>query len=191
MRSDSMIIENLLKIIVSQQQEIDRLNTVIGKDIQTGLYNRGYCMQLEDNLFINSSVLMFDIDNFKNINDTYGHHFGDKMLLMVASILSKNSRNSDIPIRYGGEEFVLILNGCSLENAYNVAEKIRKEIERSYLTFNGNKVSITVSIGISLKKSDASLWQSIEEADKALYESKATGKNKVTIYQKDKIKRMT
>ena len=191
MRSDSMIIENLLKIIVSQQQEIDRLNTVIGKDIQTGLYNRGYCMQLEDNLFINSSVSMFDIDNFKNINDTYGHHFGDKMLLMVASILSKNSRNSDIPIRYGGEEFVLILNGCSLENAYNVAEKIRKEIERSYLTFNGNKVSITVSIGISLKKSDDSLWQSIEEADKALYESKATGKNKVTIYQKDKIKRMT
>ena len=191
MRSDSMIIENLLKIIVSQQQEIDRLNTVIGKDIQTGLYNRGYCMQLEDNFFINSSVLMLDIDNFKNINDTYGHHFGDKMLLMVASILSKNSRNSDIPIRYGGEEFVLILNGCSLENAYNVAEKIRKEIERSYLTFNGNKVSITVSIGISLKKSDASLWQSIEEADKALYESKATGKNKVTIYQKDKIKRMT
>lgn len=191
MRSDSMIIENLLKIIVSQQQEIDRLNTVIGKDIQTGLYNRGYCMQLEDNLFINSSVLMFDIDNFKNINDTYGHHFGDKMLLMVASILSKNSRNSDIPIRYGGEEFVLILNGCSLENAYNVAEKIRKEIERSYLTFNGNKVSITVSIGISLKKSDDSLCQSIEEADKALYESKATGKNKVTIYQKDKIKRMT
>lgn len=191
MRSDSMIIENLLKIIVSQQQEIDRLNTVIGKDIQTGLYNRGYCIKLEDNFFINSSVLMFDIDNFKNINDTYGHHFGDKMLLMVASILSKNSRNSDIPIRYGGEEFVLILNGCSLENAYNVAEKIRKEIERSYLTFNGNKVSITVSIGISLKKSDDSLWQSIEEADKALYESKATGKNKVTIYQKDKIKRMT
>jgi len=191
MRSDSMIIENLLKIIVSQQQEIDRLNTVIGKDIQTGLYNRGYCIQLEDNLSINSSVLMFDIDNFKNINDTYGHHFGDKMLLMVASILSKNSRNSDIPIRYGGEEFVLILNGCSLENAYNVAEKIRKEIERSYLTFNGNKVSITVSIGVSLKKSDDSLWQSIEEADKALYESKATGKNKVTIYQKDKIKRMT
>lgn len=191
MRSDSMIIENLLKIIISQQQEIERLNNIIGKDVQTDLYNRRYYSQLEKNLFLDSSILMIDIDNFKRINDTYGHHFGDKMLLMVASILSKNSRNSDIPIRYGGEEFVLILNGCSLENAYNVAEKIRKEIERSYLTFNGNKVSITVSIGISLKKSDDSLWQSIEEADKALYESKATGKNKVTIYQKDKIKRMT
>ena len=86
--------------------------------------------------------------------------------------------------------FRIIASSNSLEDQ-DTKIKIRKEIERSYLPFNGNKVSITVSIGISLKKSDDSLWQSIEEADKALYESKATGKNKVTIYQKDKIKRMT
>ena len=89
--------------------------------------------------------------------------------------------------QWADNKTITIIGGVGM----NRAAEIRKEIERSYLTFNGNKVSITVSIGISLKKSDASLWQSIEEADKALYESKATGKNKVTIYQKDKIKRMT
>ena len=111
MKFDLKIIQNLLKIIISQQQEIERLNNIIGKDVQTGLYNRRYYSQLEKNLFLDSSILMIDIDNFKRINDTYGHYVGDKVIQMVASIISKNCRNTDIPIRYGGEEFVLILNG--------------------------------------------------------------------------------
>lgn len=105
---------------------------------------------------------------------------------MVASILSKNSRNSDIPIRYGGEEFVLILNGCNIENAYVVADKIRKEIEKSKLIVTNNSVSVTVSIGVSFKKSTDSLDNSVQEADMALYESKKNGKNMVTVFQNKK-----
>ena len=156
------------------------------RDPLTSLYNRRYYSQLEKNLFLDSSILMIDIDNFKRINDTYGHYVGDKVIQMVASIISKNCRNTDIPIRYGGEEFVLILNGCNIENAYVVADKIRKEIEKSKLTITNNSVSVTASIGVSLKKSTDSLDNSIQEADMALYESKKNGKNMVTVFQNKK-----
>ena len=189
MELDFKVFKKLLETIVKQQEEIARLNDIIGKDVQTGLYNRHYCTKIKDNLFFDASVLMIDIDDFKNINDNYGHPFGDKMIQMVASIIAKNSRATDIPIRYGGEEFALILNGCSLENAYNVANKVRQEIEKSYLIFNGIKVSVTVSIGISLKTREDNLETTIEEADKALYESKKNGKNVVTLFQKDILKK--
>lgn len=186
MKFDLKIIQNLLKIIISQQQEIERLNNIIGKDVQTDLYNRRYYSQLEKNLFLDSSILMIDIDNFKRINDTYGHYVGDEVIQMVASIISKNCRNTDIPIRYGGEEFVLILNGCNIENAYVVADKIRKEIEKSKLIVTNNSVSVTASIGVSFKKSTDSLDNSVQEADMALYESKKNGKNMVTVFQNKK-----
>ncbi len=130
------------------------------------------------------SVLMLDIDHFKDVNDTYGHTRGDQVLRDLAYILKSSVRESDIVGRYGGEEFVIILNGLKRKALKQVAEKIRVSVDNAKLL--GDKRPLTVSIGAaSYPKDGKNLDDLIENADKALYKSKNNGRNMVTIYNSD------
>lgn len=122
------------------------------------------------------SLILFDIDNFKQINDTYGHLFGDQVLKRVASIVSENIRETDIFARWGGEEFMILLPNTGISKAVAVAEKLRRMIEAYRF---GEDLTVTVSFGVvSFTNGDDSV-RLILKADKALYRAKEKGKNRV------------
>jgi len=127
-------------------------------------------------------ILMMDIDNFKKLNDTYGHLAGDKVLIEVAEIILQAIRGTDIAARYGGEEFVVMLRDCNNETATIIAERIRSKVESKVFNYNDLELRVTISLGITdyQRKTDRSPAQLIERADKALYMSKKSGKNQVT-----------
>lgn len=128
------------------------------------------------------TMIMGDIDNFKKINDTIGHQNGDQVLKVIASIIKSNIRNNDIAGRYGGEEFLIILKSCDINRAYDIIEKIRNNINDFPFSFEEIN-NITMSFGISSYDGTKSVEEVLEEADKALYESKNNGRNKTTIYK--------
>lgn len=140
----------------------------------------------------NLSLLMMDIDNFKSVNDTYGHLIGDMILKRLAAVLQETVRKVDIPARYGGEEFVVILPETSKDNAVTIAERIRKNI--SEIKVNANEtttISPTVSIGIAQYSTDGhEPKELINAADTALYHSKHNGKNTVSLYYKEGCKKV-
>lgn len=132
------------------------------------------------------SVLMIDIDFFKNINDTYGHDGGDVILTSVAHMIKSCVRNSDVVARYGGEEFVVALFGMGIEGAKRVADRILKKIEDTPTKYGDIEIKVTVSIGIAgyLQKEDDA--KSItKRADKAMYVSKQKGRNQVNIAEEN------
>ncbi len=159
-------------------------------DPLTGLYNRRHFFKLAEieisKLKRNKrpcSCFMIDIDNFKSINDTYGHIVGDKVLLEVGKRVKQGIRDYDILARYGGEEFIVFLPEIDLDKAVGVAERIRKNIASSKIEINDEvKIPVTVSIGVaSAKGEDVILDKLIKNADKALYLAKYEGKNRVTV----------
>ncbi|MDP4181958.1 MAG: sensor domain-containing diguanylate cyclase, partial [Bacillota bacterium] len=130
------------------------------------------------------SLIMLDIDNFKKFNDTYGHQAGDQVLIHVARALKETFRNVDIVARYGGEEFAAILPETQVNSAKIAGERVRKAIENTEVIYDGMKLKVTVSIGISMFPDYAADPTSlINTADKALYRSKENGRNMVTVYQ--------
>lgn len=130
------------------------------------------------------SLIMSDIDNFKNFNDNYGHQAGDEVLKRVAFIIKENIRLIDIGARYGGEEFAVILPKTDINEAIIVAERIRSCIEETRFIFNGDSLGVTISIGVTQYDSsiDPDKESLIERADKALYNSKKEGRNRVTYF---------
>lgn len=127
-------------------------------------------------------VLMLDLDNFKTINDTYGHIAGDKTLIFVARVIWSIIRESDKAYRYGGDELVVIFDHSTLENVKTIAEKIRSTIEKNHLLYDKHAISLTVSIGIS-QISQLGFEASIIRTDEALYHAKQNGKNKVYVLE--------
>ena len=129
------------------------------------------------------SVLMLDIDFFKKFNDTYGHACGDFVLKKTASSIFDSIRGQDLAGRYGGEEFVVMLYNTDADAAMMVAERIRKNIAEQELQYEGNKMSLTISIGVSVFDVDNPITakELVEMADRALYQSKANGRNRVTL----------
>ena len=129
------------------------------------------------------SVLMLDIDFFKRFNDTYGHACGDVVLQMVASVIQQNTRNQDMAARYGGEEFVVMLCDTNATTAVKIAERIRTSIENLDILYDGQHLNLTISIGVAEKKpgTDQNARVLVDRADKALYNSKQTGRNKVSL----------
>ncbi|MFH2122849.1 MAG: sensor domain-containing diguanylate cyclase [Pseudomonadota bacterium] len=123
------------------------------------------------------SVLFVDIDHFKSINDRYGHLAGDHILSAVAQLLQNSLRQSDIAVRWGGEEFLLVLNDCDLDQATGIAEKLRETIEQRGFEENGKSIALTVSIGISQYDGVELFEQTISRADEALYTAKNKGRN--------------
>lgn len=137
--------------------------------------------------FYEVSVLMIDVDNFKKINDTRGHPFGDDVLKNVSFVIKENTRSSDLVARYGGEEFCVVLQHTTKEEAREIAEKIRCAIESKPMSYVNQLMRFTVSLGVASAKTDhlPSLRALIRAADQALYTAKRMGKNKVCLYRMD------
>ncbi|NVJ49594.1 MAG: diguanylate cyclase [Gammaproteobacteria bacterium] len=179
--------------IATGKKELTRLNKKLESlsrtDRLTNLFNRGFweeCFQGEFDRCLRyktvSSALIFDIDHFKNINDTYGHQAGDEVIRKTAALLSDLVRKSDIAGRYGGEEFVVYLPNTSAENAMIFAERLRKKIEQLKINYEGQEIRFTVSLGISeFNEAMPSHEKWIEAADQALYQSKESGRNQTNI----------
>ncbi len=169
-----------------------KLKVLASTDSMTGLFNRGYFKKTSKHFFslakrnqTDLSVLILDIDNFKNINDTYGHHIGDEVIIALAKNIKNLHRESDLSCRFGGEEFAILLPSTTIENALLLAEKIRVETENIKILLANNEVlQFTISIGVSLihVENENDIEDSIKRADKALYEAKKSGKNKVCVY---------
>lgn len=156
------------------------------KDPLTNLYNRRHFGEIIGSLFSMSkrgnnplSILIIDIDNFKSINDNYGHQIGDLVIKSLANIFINSIRKSDIAIRYGGEEFLLLLTNTNSNNAQIIAEKLRNSVENTILkTKESIDLKFTISLGLAtVKKNDSTIDIAIESADKALYIAKRSGKN--------------
>ena len=171
-----------------------RINKQISKDVLTQALNRNglssvFEHQYELALATNNSFVlaMCDLDYFKNINDTYGHVAGDKMLRHFVEIVKQNTRNSDIIVRYGGEEFIIILPTLSREKGLSVLENIRQSFAQSQCKVEENMIQGTVSIGMieiqpKERYSDNLLEEAILRADKHLYDAKAAGRNVIRSY---------
>jgi two-component system, cell cycle response regulator len=129
------------------------------------------------------SLLLFDLDHFKKVNDTYGHPAGDYVLVTVTKLVASAVRREDVFARYGGEEFVVLSRNTDLTSAYRVAERIRKSVEEFAFKYEGNQMKITVSIGIAglPNKDIKEAEQFIIAADQALYEAKNNGRNKTVV----------
>lgn len=155
------------------------------RDGLTGLYNHAYCHQSIDTELkrcsrygTTVSLMMIDIDDFKDINDRYGHQEGDKVLAMMGSIIEEETRDCDICCRYGGEEFVVILPSSDISETTALAERLSAKIEQSLPSDR----KVTVSIGVASCGHNSNTPQSlIKKADSALYEAKAAGKNRVVM----------
>jgi diguanylate cyclase len=131
------------------------------------------------------SLLYIDIDFFKKINDTYGHTEGDEVLKELGSLLLSNTRNFDLVSRNGGEEFTVLLLDCRLERAIEIAERIRKKVEKHAFTLkSGKEINLTISIGVaSYQDTTEDPAMLIKDADQALYQAKNTGRNKVVAFR--------
>lgn len=125
------------------------------------------------------SIICIDIDFFKGVNDSYGHHIGDMILKQIANILKNNIRNSDILARTGGEEFYIALNNTDLKGAINLANNLRLLVEKSAYKNNEDYIYITISAGVATCNSEDSFFSLINRADKALYKAKNSGRNRV------------
>ncbi len=126
------------------------------------------------------SLVLIDIDNFKKINDVYGHLVGDQAIYHVAQTLKRASRSSDDCFRYGGDEFAIILPDTDKAEAIRVAERLRKIVEKSKMRSGDTWIELTICLGIATYTCQSDPMDIIQEADKKLYESKAKGKNKVS-----------
>ncbi|WP_456454983.1 diguanylate cyclase [Thermovibrio sp.] len=125
------------------------------------------------------ALLMIDIDNFKKINDTYGHQAGDCVLRELASLLKSQLRARDIIARYGGEEFSILLPGVTFSQAVKVAERLRSSVEKHLFKCKEVEIPVTISVGVAMMRDGLDQFSLIERADKALYLAKRSGKNAV------------
>ncbi len=166
-------------------------------DALTGLYNRKYLedaisriVKEEQRLNISYGILMADIDHFKMINDTHGHDVGDEALRIIASTMLECIRESDLVVRYGGEEFIVLLYNCDSDYLESVAEKIRKTFSQKKIkAAAGESFSKTISIGGAMYPDDSeSFWKVVKYADNALYYAKNNGRNQVKIVDEEMIK---
>lgn len=179
------------KAVIESRTLMDKLRDSSLRDGATGLYNRRFLEEFIDKSSeqaarsnMSYAVLMIDIDYFKMINDTYGHDAGDVVIKSLSEILVHAIRKADLPVRYGGEEFLVLLHNTTPEGALSVAEKIRTVFNEKKFQFGNDTVQKTLSIGIAHFPSQAdSIWKVIKFADIALYEGKHTGRNRVIEFE--------
>ncbi|MDB6442468.1 diguanylate cyclase (GGDEF) domain-containing protein [Pseudomonas sp. NFACC32-1] len=168
-----------------------QLQKLSSTDRLTGLYNRGHWEESLKAAFARyqrygntSSLVMFDIDHFKRINDTYGHPAGDKVIEQIAAMVREHVRDSDIAGRYGGEEFGVVLSDTDKVGAGMFAERLRKAVEEMDVPYGEQVIRFTISLGVAeLNQPLNSHADLIARADQALYTSKKTGRNRVTVYE--------
>jgi polar amino acid transport system substrate-binding protein len=168
-----------------------RLLEQANRDPLTNLYNRRYLYDIASDLLTiakrentHIGIIILDIDNFKQINDKFGHPAGDKVIKTLSNILNSHTRESDIIARFGGEEFVVLLPNTNMEGSYNIASKLRSIVESEKVDIDSNiEISFNISLGVdNTKVTDRSIDESLNRADKALYKAKENGKNQVCMF---------
>jgi diguanylate cyclase (GGDEF)-like protein len=159
------------------------------KDALTGLYNRRVfdellAVEMRRKALMPISLLLIDLDDFKKVNDTFGHPAGDEVLSTVGKILREGCRGSDLVARYGGEEFAVMLPSTNSAVAFEIAQRLRTRIAGTIFVFNGKQLRLTASIGIAFTSGGRSdpITQLVSRADEALYRAKNNGKNSTIIY---------
>ncbi len=184
------------KELASTKDENRQIVQQLIYDQLSGLYSRQYFLEFMEQRLSHHKrnpvwdcLIFLDMDNFKSVNDELGHQKGDELIALMGDILNEHSRASDICARYGGDEFLLLLENCGIEDAKSFVVKIQKDFEKKICPLMedwGGCVELSLSIGII----DSSRWtdrvrDTIERADLAMYSSKKTGKNRVTVYTED------
>ncbi|BDF96159.1 MULTISPECIES: GGDEF domain-containing protein [Pseudoalteromonas] len=164
------------------------LTDMAAKDHLTKLYNRRFAKKLilaaqQKSVFTNTNLclVMADIDFFKHFNDTYGHDKGDAILVRVANVINQHIAEQDIAVRWGGEEFLIVLTNTNEQNAFTRIERMRDNIAALNCAEQGGNLNITMSFGLIQWQSNASLEEMLQQADAALYKSKENGRNQTTI----------
>ncbi len=173
----------LLVRLVKSQRKLLQVSRI---DSLTGLNNRRRALQLGEKLFVkakqngNLSLLMIDIDNFKNINDSFGHSKGDYVLKTLGSLINQQLRQDDVFARFGGEEFIILLPNANYEQAIETAQRIRKIVaEHTWQLPDNTPVTVSIGVANTRKGKFSSLDQLIKQADDLLYKAKQQGRNKV------------
>ncbi len=177
--------------VLEARTYMDMLREQSLRDQLTGLYNRRFLDETIDKIAAQIKrrgttlgILMVDIDYFKEVNDTYGHDMGDKVLKEIAKVLVKSVREADLVIRFGGEEFLVLLMDVQSGKSVEIAEKIRKAVESHTIESFGVVLRKTVSVGVSEFPVDSDkIWQCIKYADVALYKAKEMGRNRVVRFK--------
>ena len=181
-------VNNAVNKVVEQLNKIklDKYMDEAHLDALTGLYNRRYAKIIFERIHNNTEqhnmwcVAMLDADNFKHINDTYGHEAGDIVLHELAEIIKASVRKTDYVFRWGGEEFLLLLRNAEINDSYSTLDKIRVRIQERKIKIDGRVINLTVTIGLS-KCFSGDIGQSIKISDQNLYKGKCTGKNVVVM----------
>lgn len=184
---------DLLEESRMQKEQIEHMNHLLKQksitDHLTQVYNRGYLFNVLQREIARSdryeeklSLIMFDIDFFKKVNDTYGHMVGDLVLKGVVEVFKKRVRTSDLIARYGGEEFVILLTNTELQNAAQVAEEIRLAVSQVvFKVHEGIKIQVTISGGVTSYQPQESLDYFFVRLDEALYKAKNQGRNQIVV----------
>jgi len=172
----------------------EKLRHAAFHDSLTGLYNRQYFKEAIEREILRSdryrhplSLVLLDLDRFKTVNDTYGHHCGDVVLKTVGQMIVNGTRRSDIVVRYGGEEFAILLPETALANAVTKAEACRALIGATQMEADGHRVRLTISAGVASwnPSHPVTADELIKAADQALYLSKRQGRNRITVWDWD------
>ncbi|WP_067725794.1 GGDEF domain-containing protein [Oceanobacillus damuensis] len=173
---------------ITNRRLVLELEEISVTDPLTKTYNRRFLnLYMEKALTLDNSgdnpllILIMDIDHFKKINDTYGHNCGDKILKRLVKVTKKAIRKTDVLIRYGGEEFIIILPNTSLKQGLDIAERVRKIVEKEGFIYKTKKIDVTVSMGVAQYIEEQSLSGFINNADQELYQAKESGRNKIVV----------
>ncbi|MEJ1959797.1 MAG: diguanylate cyclase [Nitrosomonadales bacterium] len=182
----TLVILILTHIVLSRYQH--RIEAMASTDELTGLFNRHAFAILIDKMLAGHrrspkpiSMLLADIDHFKEINDRHGHGVGDRVLSHIAGLLLGGLRQSDMAVRWGGEEFLMVLGNCDQPEAHRIAENLRKKIAETPINVNGQHIEVSVSIGVSQYDGAELPGQTVDRADTALYAAKKGGRNRVEV----------
>jgi diguanylate cyclase (GGDEF)-like protein len=193
---------HLLKEIALLRERIHKLEELSFVDALTGLHNFRYLkkalemeMERTRRTRLPTGLIMADLDHFKNVNDLYGHECGNAALCLVGKVLKESVRLIDVPCRYGGEEFAVILPGASLRESVRIAERLSENIRYSPVIFEKESVSLTASFGVAVYHSseECTSDEFLKRADDLLYEAKNSGRNLIRsepygpMYQPDEV----
>lgn len=185
----SQRLRNNNRVVCEEEYHIRCIEENAKVDSLTGLHNRRWLEEMYTREINRSnagnfrlSAVMMDIDHFKRVNDTYGHLAGDQVLIAVAGAITYSLRPSDMPVRYGGEEFSVFLPGTSTENARIIAERLRKAVEKLRIPLpDGQVIPVTISLGFTERQDGDTVRSIIERADQALYNAKQNGRNRACL----------
>ncbi|MCF6094372.1 GGDEF domain-containing protein [Microaerobacter geothermalis] len=181
--------EFLTQIIIATDALLLSLRENVEKDPLTGLYNRLAIEKTLSRVWLNAqeaktplTLVMIDLDDFKGVNDRYGHMVGDELLQEISGVIKKSLRDGDVVMRFGGEEFLILLSNTDGAGAEKPLERIRTRIEEGVFTENDIKITASIGAAVYPDNRPSSMEQLIEFADAAMYEAKAKGKNRLVFY---------